>query len=411
MEKINNQYLEVLKQVPVMSIPNIIRQVPYEHVGGIYYYHLFANGKPLSLVVNTSRNQWYADKDNHGDDAVSLAIFVGKSYSPKSTEQDLIDDYGKRIYDDLVRESEAGQRIPFKDLPIRSRKWVAKRYDLSFLNPFIKGLSIPVLKKHCYVVYRTRKEIDDDDARAEHYREILRTTKDLNQLPDEDKKAIGELFTTAIALRNVNGGLQVFDGETSFPLQQDGYCLFGGEEVEKGEKLFVYENIMDYLALMEMRHKNGTDAIMPPTHHIILNGDKNLAEALSYIHARCDFLDVVCMFPNDDVGHQLFKKVRHATRDTADDASQRLYVKDYFFSLSSKTAMRYDMPAYHADKKEIQKEIEKQLARTQTQGETQGKENAPDLSGKRKDRTILIPSPPKVRANDKTQESRSGFKL
>lgn len=393
-----NQQLEFLKRVPVQSVLNALRMTPDEHEGNIYYYNITWNDEVHSIRVNNARQQWRSGKLNHGDDALSLASFLCTAYGKSPMDAQLIGNIATLISKDLEKETPK-QRIPFKSLPLRGRKWVAKRYGNAIIRPFHQGLCDAMLSKQCYVVYRANCPSGEEDNETLRLFNLIRDTNDLNLLSQEEKQAIKEKFTTAIAMRNVNGGLQLYTGEFSYPEKSEGYCLFGGEEVERGEKLYVYENIMDYLALMERRHASGVEAIMPPAHHLIINGEKNLTEALTYIHDYCDYLNVVCMFPNDEEGRTLFEKVNHAARNTAEDASRRMYADQHFFSLYAKTANIFDYADRDACQRELERMIDQQLEQRKAKSDkarTNQRENK---------KVIEIPSAPKVNVMELVKET------
>lgn len=397
-KEITNQQLELLKKVPVLSVPNALKMIPHEHEGNIYYYNMKWNGEVHSIRVNTARQQWRAGKLYHGDDAASLVSFFCTAYGKSPMEAQFFGNIATLISKNLEKEAPK-QRIPFKPLPIHGRKWVAKRYDKAIIRPFHQGLCEAMLDKQCYVVYRANCPSGEEDKETIRLFNLIRDTKDLNELSQEDMEAINKNFSTAIALRNVNGGLQLYTGEFTYPEKSEGYCLFGGKEVEQGEKLYVYENIMDYLGLMEQRHANGTEAIMPPAHHLIINGDKNMAEALTYIHDYCDYLNVVCMFPNDKEGRALFEKVNYATRNTAEDASQRLYGNKHFFSLYAKAANIFDYADRDACQRELERLIDQQL-------EQRKAENKSSQTYKREDNKVIeLPSAPNVDVIGQVKES------
>lgn len=384
-----NQQLEFLKKVPVQSVLNALRITPDEHEGNIYYYDIRWNGEPHSIRVNNARQQWRSGKLNHGEDAASLVSYLCTAYGKSPTDAELTGNIATLISRDLEKETPK-QRIPFKSLPIHGRKWVAKRYDKAIIRPFHQGLCEAMLSKQCYVVYRANCPSGEEDKETLRLLDLIRSAKDLNNLSQEDKLSIKKNFSTAIALRNVNGGLQLYTGEFSYPEKSEGYCLIGGEEVEKGEKLYVYENILDYLALMERRHASGVEAIMPPAHHLIINGENNMAEALTYIHDYCDYLNVVCMFPNDEEGHKLFERVNHATKNTAEDASQRMYADQHFFSLYAKVANIFDYADQAACQRALEKMIDEQLEQRKAKSETSR------TSQKGQEKVIELPSAPKV---------------
>lgn len=333
-----NHLHDFIKKAPVLSVINAIKLCPYEHDKSLYYYRFMLDGKEYRLCVDDTRQQWYIDDKNHGDDAASLLSFLYMSCDAQFLGFSLIDAYIIRIVNDLNKAKKTPQRIPLKPLPLDGGTWIAKRYDKAINMPFLQGLCDAVLKNHCYVVYLANCATGNVDKETNRLFSLIQDTKDLKELPQEDRDSIKEKFSTVIALRNVNGGLQLYDGECSYPLKSEGYCLLGGEKLLFGDKLYVYENIMDYLALMEQRHANGVDTLMASEQHFIINGERNLSEALAYIQDRCDYLQVVSMLPNDEKGRDLFERVNNAAFDTAEDASQRLYADKNYFSLYAQTA-------------------------------------------------------------------------
>lgn len=389
---LSSVFTDILKQVPIMLVPNFMKLTPSEHEGGNYYYESEENATGLKFCVNTTRRQWSADKDNHGDDALSLVEYFGRNGVKTTNGADLAETIGGHIALEFKHGRDTPQRIPFKPLPLRSRKWVGKPYRDAIIKPFVKGMSAAVLKKHCYVVYRANCLAGEEDKETLRLYALIRDTKDLTQLTIEDKKAIKEKFTTAIAMRNVNGGLQLYTGEFTYPEKSDGYCLYGDDEIKPGEKLYVYENILDYLAMMEQLHKNGTEFIMPSAHHIIINGDENLNDALEYIHDRCEFLDVVCLFPNEEQGKNLFKKVRHATNDTAQDASQRMYANERYFSFYAKNSGYFNPHEIAEYERTIDRTIDRELEQRKKQQDKSKEQQGYRPKGK--ERVIPIPSTP-----------------
>lgn len=390
--------LDYLRQAPVMSVTNLLRMQPLEHEGNIYYYDFHPFGRLATLCLNTARQQWYVDKQHHGDDASSLVLYIHRAVGHPYNDEELMADTAVGMAKRELKVKESQQRIPFKSLPLYGRKWVAKPYGNAINTPFMQGLSKVVLMKQCYVVYRTACKADEEDSETLRLLSLIRDTKNLRKLPKESKQAISEHFATAIALRNVNGGLQLHTGEFSYPELREGYCLFGGKEVEKGETLYVYENVMDYLAMLERRHASGTGAIMPPAHHLIINGEDNLKEALAYIHDRCDYLNVVCLFPNDAEGHKLYEQVRQATLGTAEDASGRMYANEHFFSLYAKTANIFDEAHLRTCRDKMQRLINQEVGQHKKNSETDATEI------KKMKKAIKIPSA-------ESKEGLKGFRL
>ncbi len=83
----------------------------------------------------------------------------------------------------------------------------------------------------------------------------------------------------------------------------------------------VYENPMDFLALMEQCERNGVRAIMDRRYHIILNGKRGIREACDYLKANPDFLEVRCFMPSTESGAHFFAAINDAVKGTAIDRS------------------------------------------------------------------------------------------
>lgn len=400
--------MEYLQGVPVINVPNMLEITPAEHVGAIYYYLMPNGNKPTEIKVNTERNQWYADESAYGDDAASLGLYMMKAMGHRIADEQIIAMLANGI-DSLDQKST--ERIDCKSLPIIGPQCIAKPYGKHIGHVFVPGLSFPVLKDHCMVAYKLKNIDMEDSKEAQKYSDLIRKTDELLSLPEKDRQAILNLFNVSIAMKNVNGGMQLYRDGSTHPEKASGYCLIGDEAIEKGETCYVFENIVDYLALMEMRHKNGTEKIMPPEHHLVINGSDNIKEAMEYLHKRCDYMKVVTLFPNDEEGRAMLASVKAATHQTAKDGSEP-YTSLHCFSMSAKAAGRIDYAALEADRKQQQEkyatEIEDYKQKHQVRS---GKRNDDETSKINRRRTILFSSREGSSLADWAKKKTSGFKL
>lgn len=79
----------------------------------------------------------------------------------------------------------------------------------------------------------------------------------------------------------------------------------------------VYENPLDFMALMESVERNGVYPVIARRYHIILNGRKGIREACEYLKANPDLLEVRCFMPATEAGTRLFAAINDAVKGTA----------------------------------------------------------------------------------------------
>lgn len=393
---------EIANRIPLFTAMNGLFITPSDHYKSLVYYGPpTEDGHPATLTINTARNQWRSADGQHGDDTLSLLSLL---YDEKMDESNpRMKELVKAIINNNKYWSDR-KRFEFKGLPIMGRSVAVVPYRNAIDPMFVPGISSPVLNKYCYVAYMSKREVKDDDPRVQHCFKAMGEVLDLHKLSDEDKAMVNELFRTAIALPNKDGGYQLFNGEESYPIGKDGYTLLGPDVVKKGEKCYVFENMADFLALMERRHMSGTEAIQPTAHHIILNGSSdNIAAAMQYLHEHCDYLDVVTFFPKDKRGQELFHDVEDAVRGTAKDGS---YLYEDFFSLYQRVEGYLDGGQIEAKRAQLLKEVElAEKSYIEAQKQKNGQANKSD---KEKQKALDVPS---AFAKQTDERKRGGFKL
>ena len=90
----------------------------------------------------------------------------------------------------------------------------------------------------------------------------------------------------------------------------------------KDQICMVYENLLNFLTLMESVICNNVYPIMARRYHIILNGKRGLAEACEYLKSNHDFLEVRCFMPQNEFGQTAVAAIHDAVKGTAVDRSE-----------------------------------------------------------------------------------------
>ncbi len=130
-------------------------------------------------------------------------------------------------------------------------------------------------------------------------------------------KAKGNGSERVIAFRcgEYSDNFIAFNGKSFRQIGEPGITVFG--ERRKNQVCMVYENPLDFMALMESVERNGVYLVMAYRHHIILNGRKGIREACEYLKANPDFLEVRCFMPATEAGTRLFATINNAVKGTA----------------------------------------------------------------------------------------------
>lgn len=130
-------------------------------------------------------------------------------------------------------------------------------------------------------------------------------------------KAKGKGSERVIAFRcgEASDNFIAFNGKSFRQIGESGMTVFG--ERRKDQVCMVYENPLDFMALMESVERNGVYPVMARRYHIILNGKKGIREACEYLKANPDFLEVRCFMPKTEAGARLFTAINDAIKGTA----------------------------------------------------------------------------------------------
>lgn len=379
------------------DLAQALRLMPTHHVGHRASYDIAINGHPVRFVIHDARDQWTtSDLKQTGIGIESFLRYLFAVVGPKELPQVFFRDIARMSTQGRAYLDSLPERIPVKGLSALERKCVIKSYDKAVDVTFIPGLSQETLRSYIHVAYYSKGRVEDDDESVyRRYRALLQKTDDLNTLKPRDRAKVRELFATALALPNVKGGWQLFDGRDTWPYHTEGMTVIGKKDLNLGEKLYVYENMMDYLALLEERSINGTAALFPDAHHLIINGKGNLKNALTYVKDNCNLLDVVAMFPNDEQGRDYRDEVLDAARSSFSDGS-KLYptcftLTQHLLHHEDPDLVKIEKAKREAERKRDVAEYQEKVRQQQNEaGKGTGQASAPEPP------QLAIPSGPKV---------------
>lgn len=121
----------------------------------------------------------------------------------------------------------------------------------------------------------------------------------------------------AMPVGDNGASFMAFNGKMFRQIGDDGMSMVG--QRRKDQICMVYENLLDFLTLMESATRNGAYPLMARRYHIIINGKRGLAEACEYLKANPDFLEVRCFMPENEFGIRAFAAINDAVKGTAID--------------------------------------------------------------------------------------------
>ena len=124
----------------------------------------------------------------------------------------------------------------------------------------------------------------------------------------------------AMSVGENRDSFMAFNGHVFRQIGEAGMSIVG--QRRKDQTCMVYENLLDFLTLMESVIRNDVYPIMARRYHIILNGKRGLAEACEYLKSNPDFLEVRCFMPQNEFGKTSFAAINDAMKGTAVDRSE-----------------------------------------------------------------------------------------
>lgn len=111
----------------------------------------------------------------------------------------------------------------------------------------------------------------------------------------------------------------LFNGACYRPVENGGISIIGKHR--RDQFCYVYDNWHDCLAMMEQCHRNHIGFLCEGSRHLIINGERNIVEAMKFLKTNPDFREVRCLLPKGEDSDRLFLKIAEATGGTATDCS------------------------------------------------------------------------------------------
>ena len=121
---------------------------------------------------------------------------------------------------------------------------------------------------------------------------------------------------------NNTGGYYSLDNNVWHTFGDDGITLIGPRR--DNQRLCVFDSPLDFLALLQKRKNLGTYMFFPEERYLIINGQRNLDDALRHILNNSSYFEVCCFMPITDYGISVFRNISDISEGTAIDSS-RLY--------------------------------------------------------------------------------------
>lgn len=238
-----------------------------------YYKVTNSDGKVYAFTVNTANKTWLTKDNKRGRTTDLLRYMDYLHLSPTNNctaETCLLNS----LYKDLMCFD---YRIACNDNPID-----ISRFDRVNLTVGNKD-SIAVLARH---------GISMKAAELAKLREVVLSSSQ------------GSKERHFLALPTDNGCMTVFDGKEIRPFLSSGISTIPAKCKTLYYKIF--ENMMDYLAYIELDSRRNWQ-MMGISTAIILNGEDNVEDVISFFKRNKGVEAIQCYFPNDTRGNNLYR--------------------------------------------------------------------------------------------------------
>lgn len=108
-----------------------------------------------------------------------------------------------------------------------------------------------------------------------------------------------------------NGSGYLYNGTVFRPIDDPGITTIG--EICRDQNCYVYHNPLDYLAMMELRHRRRVEFLLRRDYHLVINGERNIEQACQFLKDNPDFAEVRTILPAGDDSKPIFGKLCMAT--------------------------------------------------------------------------------------------------
>lgn len=300
-----------MNKVPISDFLSAMEVNFSEQVMSLRHYSIDLDNpkRTIEITVNTARNEWIDrnDRSKHGH-LTSLLDHI------HINDEDFDGNYYEhmKLMLDAYKEMDTvPSSCPTATVRIGSLGTTItdKIDDSVYAMMALRGISRHTVDKHC-------KQI---------------------MVPDRKTRTVQPM----LAFRSDNDNWYAFTGTSWRPVTDSGISTVG--EFRKNQYLYVYDNPLDYLAMMEKWHRNRVENAFGSAYHLILNGRQNIGEARQFIKDNPDFLSVKTFFPDTPDGRQLFAQIDDASKGTSVNCS---YIFKGFESLSDQMRMRVPSDIY-----------------------------------------------------------------
>lgn len=262
--------------------------IPFLKQRGVNRYYHFSNadsGEVRDFTVNVNCNLWISKDNSLTGTLADLHKFLGMQLKA-------FDGNYKNVFKDIMAY-------------YRHQILIPSHYPTANVRLGSDDAYIGVLNDRDICPEMCRRGISMATATL-YCQEILKKER------NKDRESI------FLAFPCVNG-FYCFNGVGFRPLDEHGITTFG--KFLRNQNCYVYENAMDFLALMELWGRNRVDSLFAHEYHVILNGSQNLKEAADFIKLNPDFRQVKTLFPNNDEGAVMTEKIFDATKGTSKNCS------------------------------------------------------------------------------------------
>ncbi len=300
---------ELDRSIPIIDFCAACR-IPFLRQRGVnrYYHYTDAEtGLVTDFTVNVARNQWIFRDNSLTGSLTDLHKFLGMQ--PES-----FDGNYKDVFNSIMTY-------------YRMQILTPTHYPTAKVRLGTDNASIGVLDNRHIYSEMCRRGISMVTATL-YCQEIHK------QEHNKDKESVFLAFPS-------ENGFYCFNGAGFRPLDESGITTIG--EFREDQNCFVYENAMDFLALMELWGRNRVESLFANEFHLIMNGCHNLKEATDFIRLNPDFRQVKTMFPNNEEGKVMTEKIFDITKGTSKNCS-RLF--DGFESLGDQ--LKQPVPLQYA---------------------------------------------------------------
>ena len=278
---------ELERSVPIIDFCAAYR-IPFLRQRGVNRYYHYTNadsGDVIDFTVNVNRNQWIFRDSSLTGSLTGLHKLLGM-------QQKGFDGNYKDVFNNIMDYYRIQLMTPSHYPTAKVRLGTDDAFIGVLDNKNIysemcrRGISMVTATLYCQEIHKKER--------------------------NNDKESVFLAFPC-------ENGFYCFNGVGFRPLDERGITTFG--EFREDQNCYVYENAMDFLALMELWGRNRVDSLFANEYHLILNGSQNLKEAADFIKLNPDFRQVKTFFPNNDEGNVMAEKIFDVTKGTSKNCS------------------------------------------------------------------------------------------